>query len=242
MNNKIAVKFSNVTKEYNLCKNSKNSIISLIFNRKNIKKKKVLNNISFSISKGETVAILGKNGMGKSTILKLLTGTSYPTSGQIIINGNVSSILELNAGFDPTFTGRENIYFKCQVLGLKKKNVDMIINNIIEFADIGEYIDQPVQTYSSGMKSRLGFAIVAFLNPDILAVDEVLSVGDFAFQKKCEKKIKEFTTSHENTFILVTHQSDTARKFCKRGLLIKDGKIIFDGNINECIKMHLATK
>lgn len=239
MKNKTAVEFINITKEYKLSKKSKNNITSIVFSRKNIKMKKVLDNISFKINNGESVAILGKNGMGKSTIIKLLSGISYPTSGKIIINGAVSSILELNAGFENDFTGRENIYLKCTLLGLSKKETDQIIDSMIDFADIGEYIDEPVRTYSSGMRARLGFAISAHIKPDILAVDEVFSVGDHKFKEKCLSKIKEFKNDSNITFILVTHSCDMAIEFCERGLLLNNGKIIFDGDIKACTKKYL---
>lgn len=235
----IAVEFKNITKEYKLSQKSKNSIASLLFNRKKIKMKKVLDNISFTINKGESVAILGKNGMGKSTIIKLLSGISYPTSGKIITNGTVNSIIELNAGFENDFTGRENIYLKCNLLGLNKKEIEYIINDIISFADIGEYIDEPVRTYSSGMRARLGFAISAHIKPDILAVDEVFSVGDHKFRQKCLNKIKEFKNDSNITFILVTHSCEMATEFCERGLLLNDGKIIYDGNIKTCAQKYL---
>ena len=239
MKKDITVEFKNVTKKYNLTQYSKKGIINLLLNKKNTKKKIVLENISFQISKGESVAILGKNGMGKSTIIKLLSGISYPTEGEIITKGKVSSILELNAGFETDFTGRENIYLKCQILDLTKEEIDKIINSIIDFADIGEYIDEPVRTYSSGMRARLGFAISVHIKPDILAVDEVFSVGDYNFKQKCFNKIKEIKNDENVTFILVTHSPEIAEEFCTRGLLLDKGKIIYDGNIKTCINKYL---
>ena len=239
MKKDITVEFKNVTKKYNLTQYSKKGIINLLLNKKNTKKKIVLENISFQISKGESIAILGKNGMGKSTIIKLLSGISYPTEGEIITKGKVSSILELNAGFETDFTGRENIYLKCQILDLTKEEIDKIINSIIDFADIGEYIDEPVRTYSSGMRARLGFAISVHIKPDILAVDEVFSVGDYNFKQKCFNKIKEIKNDENVTFILVTHSPEIAEEFCTRGLLLDKGKIIYDGNIKTCINKYL---
>ena len=177
--------------------------------------------------------------MGKSTIIKLLSGISYPTSGEIITKGKISSILELNAGFETDFTGRENIYLKCQILDLTKEEIEKIIDSIIEFADIGEYIDEPVRTYSSGMRARLGFAISVHIKPDILAVDEVFSVGDYNFKQKCFNKIKEIKNDENVTFILVTHSPEIAEEFCTRGLLLDKGKIIYDGNIKTCINKYL---
>ena len=239
MNNNIAVQFKNITKEYKLCKKSKNIIFKILFNKKRIKTKIVLNNINFSIIKGESVAILGKNGMGKSTLIKLLSGITYPTSGNIYTNGKVSSILELNAGFENDFTGRENIYLKCQILGLKNKEIENIIDDIIAFADIGEYIDEPVRTYSSGMRARLGFAISIHIKPDILAIDEVFSVGDYKFKQKCLDKVNEIKKDKNVTFILVTHSTEIAKEFCNRGILIDKGRIIFDGEIDNCVDIYL---
>lgn len=239
MKKEITVEFKNVSKEYRLTQKSKKGILSLLFNKKNIKTKKVLDNISFQIKKGESISILGKNGMGKSTIIKLLTGISYPTTGEIITKGKISSILELNAGFETDFTGRENIYLKCQILNLSKSETNKIINDIIKFADIGEYIDEPVRTYSSGMRARLGFAISIHIKPDILAVDEVFSVGDYSFKQKCFNKINEIKDDENVTFILVTHSPEIAKEFCTRGLLLDKGKIIYDGNIKTCINKYL---
>ena len=239
MNNDISVQFQNITKEYKLCKKSKYKIFQILFNKKGIKTKIVLDNISLSIKKGESVAILGKNGMGKSTLIKLLSGITYPTSGNIYTNGKVSSILELNAGFESDFTGRENIYLKCKILGLKNEEINQIIDDIITFADIGDYIDEPVRTYSSGMRARLGFAISSHIKPDILAIDEVFSVGDYKFKQKCLDKVNEIKKDKSVTFILVTHSIEIAKEFCNRGILIDNGKIIFDGEIDNCAEKYL---
>ena len=239
MNENIAVSFKNVTKGYKLNKKEKNKIFNLLFNKKNIKKKVVLDSISFDIKTGSSVAILGKNGMGKSTILKLLSGISYPTSGDIIVNGSIGSILELNAGFENEFTGRENIYLKCQILGLKPSEIKKIEPKIVDFADIGEYIDEPVRTYSSGMRARLGFAISIHMNPDILAVDEVFSVGDYKFREKCLSKVKEIISNKHTTFILVTHSCQVAKEFCDTGILLNNGKILFNGDIDQCVEAYL---
>lgn len=238
----IAIKFENVSKSYKLYKKNSSKILSTIFFEKNIKEKKILDNVSFCISKGESVAILGKNGMGKSTILKLIAGITYPSNGNIIVNGNISAILELNSGFENDFTGRENIYLKCKLLGLKKSEIKNIENDIIEFADIGEYIDQPIKTYSTGMKSRLGFSISIYTSPEILVLDEVFSVGDFHFKQKCYQKIKDFLKDKKHTFLLVTHSPEIAEEFCDRGILIENCKIKFDGNVKDCINLYLNSK
>lgn len=237
--NSIAIKFEDVSKSYKLYKKNSSKIFSSIFFEKRIKEKNVLNHVSFSVSKGESVAIIGKNGMGKSTILKLIAGITYPSCGKITVNGNLSAILELNSGFENDFTGRENIFLKCKLLGLKTAQIKEIENKIIEFADIGEYIDQPIRTYSTGMKSRLGFSISIHTYPEILILDEVFSVGDYHFKQKCYEKIKEFLNDNKHTFLLVTHAPDIAKEFCERGILIENSQIKFDGNIQDCINLYL---
>lgn len=239
MKDNIAIKFEHVYKNYKLYKKYDNKIISSIFHSKETKEKHVLKDVSFEIFKGESVALIGKNGIGKSTILKLISEITYPTSGNIIVNGKLSTILELNSGFENEFTGRENIRLKCMLMGLKKNEIESIEANIIEFADIGEYIDQPVRTYSTGMKSRLGFAISIHMDSDILILDEVLSVGDHYFKLKCYQKIQEFLNDKNHTLLLVTHSTDLAKLFCKRGIFLKNGKIEYDGNIDDCIKYYL---
>ena len=185
----LAIEFKDVYKNYKLYKKTNKKLFSVLFFKNKIKIKKVLNGISFKINKGESVAIIGKNGMGKSTILKLMLGISYPTSGDIKVLQKIGGILELDSGFEKEFTGRENIYLKCEIMGFSKKYIKTIEQDIIDFADIGEYIDQPIRMYSSGMRSRLGFAISVFTYPDILLVDEVFSVGDIAFKDKCDEVI-----------------------------------------------------
>lgn len=239
MEENIAIKFEHVYKSYKLYKKNDNNIIASIFHYKNPKEKHVLEDVSFNIYKGDSVAIIGRNGIGKSTILKLIAGITYPVEGKISVNGNLSAILELNSGFENDFTGRENIRLKCLLMGLKKSETKAIENDIIDFADIGEYIDQPVRTYSTGMKSRLGFSISIHINSDILILDEVLSVGDHYFKQKCYKKIKDFLNDKSHTLLLVTHSSDLAKLFCKRGIFLNKGKIEYDGDINNCINYYL---
>lgn len=234
----VVIEFKNVTKRYKLFKNDKKRLLALFFKNIKYKEKKAVNNVSFKIHKGETVALFGKNGAGKSTILKLITGVCYPTSGEIIVNGRVSALLELTSGFDPEFTGRENIYLKGQLLGLKNSEIEELEQTIIDFAEIEEYIDQPVRTYSSGMKARLGFSINVNIKPEILIVDEALSVGDEEFKNKCITKVNEIINSEDVTLLFVTHITSTAKEFCKRGIFMKDGKIIFDGKIEDTIKKY----
>ena len=172
------------------------SNVSKTFNAGTINEKKALRNISLHLEPEDFVTIIGGNGAGKSTLLKMITGVSFATAGNITVNGKVAALLELTAGFSGDMTGRENIYLKCYLLGLEKNEIRDIEHNIIEFAALGEYIDQPVRTYSSGMKMRLGFAININIHPDILVIDEALSVGDAEFRKKCEGRIRAVSYTH----------------------------------------------
>ncbi len=238
MDNNIAVKFTNVTKEYILFKNDKQRFKALFFSNERLTKVTSVDNMSFEIKKGEAIALLGRNGAGKSTTLKLITSVINPTSGEIEVNGRVSAMLELTAGFDPDFTGRENIYFRCSVMGLTKKQIEKIEQQIIDFADIGIYIDQPLRTYSTGMKARLGFAINSNVSPDILIIDEALSVGDQEFQRKCRNKVKEVLAKGDVTLLFVTHATSSARAFCESGMVIDKGKIIYRDNIENAISYY----
>ena len=237
----IVVEFKNVNKTYKLYKSDKKRFLGLIF--KNIKyvPKRAVDNVSFKINKGESVALFGKNGAGKSTILKMITEVVFPTSGEIQINGRVSALLELTSGFDPEFTGRENIYLKGQILGLSNEEIQRLEPTIIGFSELGEYIDQPVRTYSSGMKARLGFSINVNIEPEILIVDEALSVGDEEFRRKCIKKINHLLEKDNVTLLYVTHATRTAKDFCKRGMVMQNGKLIYDGNIDEAMDIYNAT-
>ncbi|MCI7302383.1 MAG: ABC transporter ATP-binding protein [Clostridiales Family XIII bacterium] len=232
------VEFKNVTKIYKLFRNDKQRLLSVFFKRIPYKEKKAVNDVSFEIKQGEAVAIFGKNGAGKSTILKMITGVAFPTNGEIKVKGRVSALLELTSGFDPEFTGRENIYLKGQLSGLKDSEIKEIESEIVDFAEVGEYIDQPVRTYSSGMKARLGFAVNVNIRPEILIVDEALSVGDVSFKNKCIKKVNEIIHEDNVTLLFVTHATATAKQFCKRGIVMKSGKIIYDDNIDSAIEIY----
>ncbi len=234
-NDDIVIKFNNVTKMYKLFKNDKRRLLYTFCKKIKFTPKKAVNNVSFEIKRGESVALFGRNGAGKSTILKMITGVCFPTNGEITVNGRVSALLELTSGFDPEFTGRENIYLKGQLLGLKDDEIKELEQGIIDFAEIGEYIDQPVRTYSSGMKSRLGFSINVNINPEILIVDEALSVGDEEFKRKCVKKVNEIVNKENVTLLFVTHATGVAKEFCKRGMVMEKGIVTFDGDIDEAI-------
>ena len=229
------ITFDHVTKIYKLYKNDKQRFLGIFSKKIKYKENKAVNDLSFCVKKGESVALFGKNGAGKSTIMKMITEVTFPTSGTITINGRVSALLELTAGFDGEFTGRENIYLKCNIMGMTDEQVAEVEEQIVEFAEIGDYIDQPVRTYSSGMKSRLGFSINVNVEPEILIVDEALSVGDKAFQQKCIKKVNQIMENGDVTFLFVTHSSRMAKAFCKRGIVLEKGKMIFDGYIEKAI-------
>lgn len=231
------IEFRNVVKEYKLYKDDKQRFRAIFNKNIQARKKRAIDEVNLEIKKGESVALFGRNGAGKSTMLKMITQVIYPTSGEIIVNGRVSALLELQAGFDPEFTGRENIYLRGQLMGIPNEEMGKLEQDIVEFADIGEYMDQPVRTYSSGMRARLGFAINANVNPEILIVDEALSVGDKAFRVKCNDKINEIVDSGV-TFIFVTHSTQVAKNFCKRGIVMKAGKFVFDGDINEAASFY----
>lgn len=232
------IEFKKVSKIYKLYKNDKRRLLSIFIKGIPYKEKKAVNNVSFEIKRGEAVAIFGKNGAGKSTILKMITGVTFPTSGKINVNGRVSALLELTSGFDPEFTGRENIYLKGRILGLKEEEINKIEPAIVEFAELEEYIDQPVRTYSSGMKARLGFSVNVNIEPEILIVDEALSVGDEAFKKKCTNKINEIIEKDNVTLLFVTHSTGVAKEFCKRGIVMKQGKMVCDTDIDEAIEKY----
>lgn len=235
------IEFKNVNKTYKLYKNDKQRFKAIFIKKTPYIPKKAVDDVSFKIEKGESVALFGKNGAGKSTILKMITEVTYPTSGEIIINGRVSALLELTSGFDPEFTGRENIYLKGQILGLQTEEIRELEETIVAFSELKEYIDQPVRTYSSGMKARLGFSINVNVKPEILIVDEALSVGDEEFRRKCLKKINELIQKDNITLLYVTHATKSASDFCSRGMVMENGRLIFDGNIEEAMKIYEDT-
>lgn len=240
--NKVVIEFKNVTKRYKLYKSDKQRLIAVFSKRVKYKEKLAVNNVSFQIRQGESVAFLGKNGAGKSTILKMMTEVAFPTSGQIMIDGRVSALLELSSGFDMEMTGRDNIYLKGQLYGLKNSEIAELEDTIVEFAELDEYIDQPVRTYSSGMRARLGFAVSINIRPEILIVDEALSVGDKEFRKKCRQKVNEIIEKDNVTLVFVTHSIGMAKEFCKRGIVMKKGKLVYDSDIDDAIKFYDGPK
>ena len=235
------ITFKNVSKTYILYKNDQARFKALFIKPKNPKTNKALNNVSFEINRGESVGIVGDNGAGKSTLLKMITGVAFPDEGEIIVNGKVAALLELTAGFSMEMTGRENIYLKGYILGLEDDYIKTIEDNIIEFAELGDYIDQPVRTYSSGMKMRLGFAINVNIEPDVLVVDEALAVGDASFKKKCKNKIKEIIAAG-TTVLYVSHSAASFKEICPRSIFLKKGTVIFDGPTEETLKVYEESK
>jgi lipopolysaccharide transport system ATP-binding protein len=196
-----------------------------------------VHDVCLSIEKGEVVGVMGPNGAGKSTILKLLSGIMSPTKGEIQIKGRLSALIEVTAGFHPELTGRENVYLNGTILGMRRKEIDTKFDEIVDFSGVGEFIDTPVKRYSSGMFSRLGFSVAAHMDPDILIVDEVLSVGDIAFQAKCAQKMRELMKSGA-TIVLVSHHLALMQSLCKRVVLINHGTLLKDGNAQEVIPYY----
>lgn len=208
-------------------------------NLKPIEEHYILKNINFSLAAGEAVGIVGQNGAGKSTLLKMVTGTLNPTSGNIFISGRISAILELGMGFYPDFTGRQNVYHSAGLMGFTQSQIDAVIDDVEAFAEIGEYFDQPVRTYSSGMQMRVAFGVVTAYRPEILIVDEALSVGDAYFQHKSLNKIREFQ-KQGTTLLFVSHDRGAIQAICDRAILLEQGTIIKDGNPEEVMDFYNA--
>ena len=231
----------NVYKTFNVYLDKANTIkekLLFLFSRNRKEKREVLSGINAKIKKGEVVALIGTNGSGKSTLLKLMTKIIYPNKGRITTNGKLTSLLELGAGFHPDFSGRENIYFNASIFGLTKKDIDERLDNIIEFSELKDFIDNPVRTYSSGMYMRLAFSVAINVDADILLIDEILSVGDEHFQNKCFNKMLELKNEGK-TMVFVTHSMDSVKKLCDRTIWLKDGKIKMDGNTNDVVEKYI---
>ena len=231
MDSRNAIEVRNMSKyfkvEYDKANTLKDKLLH--WNRHNVERHQVLNNINLNIRKGETVALIGTNGSGKSTLLKLMTKIIFPNTGEITTNGKLTSLLELGAGFHQDFTGRENIYFNASIFGLTRKDIEARIDDIIEFSELGTFIDNPVRTYSSGMYMRLAFSVAINVDADILLIDEILAVGDQHFQDKCYKKLEELKNSGK-TIVIVTHSLDVVKKLCHRAIWIYKGEVRLDGD------------
>lgn len=237
----IAISFERVTKSYKLFKNDRQRLMS-VFAKVKHETVSANNDLSFEIKRGEAVAFLGSNGAGKSTALKMITGVAFPSAGTVCVHGRVSALLELSAGFDMQLTGRENIELRGHIGGLGPQQIAELEPGIIEFAELGTYIDQPMRTYSSGMKARLGFAYASSIEPDILVVDEALSVGDRRFSKKCVERVHEIMKNDNVTVLFVTHSSSAAKEFCTRGIVLEKGHNVFDGAIADAIAHYEGTE
>lgn len=259
MENNIMIKASGVSKEYRLgaiggttlredlqrlgAKIRKKEDPTLRIGQKPVanagEKFLALNDVSFEIKKGEAVGIIGHNGAGKSTLLKLITRVTAPSAGFIGLNGRVASMLEVGTGFHPELTGRENIYMNGAILGMSRKEIDGKIEKIIDFSEVRQFIDTPVKRYSSGMYVKLAFSVAAHLDSEIVIMDEVLAVGDMAFQKKCITKMREAAETEGRTVLYVSHNMNTIRQLCDRVIVLEKGRIIFDGGVEEGIGVYM---
>lgn len=239
--NPVAVRFDHVRKTYKLFKNDRQRLLASFSNRVKYDTINASDNLSFECRRGEALAFLGDNGAGKSTALKMITGVCFPTSGTIEVHGRVSALLELSAGFDMRLSGMENIRLRCQLWGLSKEESEELIPGIVEFSELGKYIDQPMRTYSSGMRARLGFAFASSIRPDILVVDEALSVGDRKFSAKCKKRVQSIIENENVTVLFVTHSTAQAKQFCTRGIVLSHGKTLFSGDIEEAVTFYENT-
>lgn len=235
----IAIQISNLSKRYEIYAAPRDRLKQFVLpylqrltgqlQNKYFREFWAVKDVSFEIKKGETIGIIGRNGSGKSTLLQMICGTLSPTSGQVQTHGRIAALLELGSGFNPEFTGRENVYMNAAVLGLSTDEINASFDAIVAFADIGDFIDQPVKTYSSGMFVRLAFSVAVHVQPDILVVDEALSVGDIAFRNKCMEMIREMV-ARGVTILFVTHDLGTLQLFCSRVLWLKNGALVASGN------------
>lgn len=232
------IEIKNISKIYNLYNKPSDRLKEALFSRKSRHTEfAALNDVSFNVNKGEILGIIGKNGSGKSTILKIITSVLTPTSGECIVKGKIAALLELGAGFNMEYTGIENIYLNGQMIGFSKEEMDKKLQDIIDFADIGEHIYQPVKTYSSGMFARLAFSVAISVDPDILIVDEALSVGDVFFQNKCYRRFEEFR-ERGKTILFVTHDMGSVIRYCNRCVLLNAGKKVAEGKPQEMVDLY----
>ena len=239
---KLALKVEDVSIRFNLSKEKVDNLKELLIKR--LKGEKIrfnefwaLKNVSFNLYKGDRLGILGLNGAGKSTLLKVIAGVYKPTSGKVKRYGHIAPMIELGAGFDPNYTGRENIYLYGSVLGFSRDFLDSKYEEILEFSELGDFIDVPIKNYSSGMKARLGFSIATVVEPEILILDEVLSVGDAKFKKKCEKRMQTMFDKGV-TVLFVSHSLAQVERLCNKAILLEQGKLIAQGDIKEVADLY----
>ena len=246
----IAIEFKNVTKSYSISRHKYRRIsddISLAFKKVLTKENRslvdekflALKKVSFKVEQGVNLGIIGKNGAGKSTILKLISKITYPDYGEITVNGKIGAFIELGAGLHPKLSGRENIYLYGAILGMRKKEVDEKFRDIVNFSELEKFLDTPIKRYSSGMYARLGFSVVSFMNPDILLIDEVLAVGDKNFQEKCLQKMEEFAKGSKS-IVFISHNLEAVRKLCTRVILLDQGTIVAEGNPEKVINIYTS--
>ncbi len=238
-----AIVVTDVTKSFKIYYDKANTLKEhlLFWKRNKSEVYTALKHIDLTIQKGETVGLVGVNGSGKSTLLKLMTKIIYPTQGQILTHGKLTSLLELGAGFHSDFTGRENIYFNASIFGLTKAEIESRIQDIIEFSELGDFIDNPIRTYSSGMYMRLAFSIAINVDAEILLIDEILAVGDQHFQDKCFQKLEELKVS-DKTIIIVSHDLDKIEKLCTRAIWIDEGVVAMDDKPSKVIQEYLKKR
>ncbi len=236
-----AIEIHNLTKYFDTQRSKGGSLKSAILSFRRIPsvKMEVLTNISLSIGHGETVAVIGRNGSGKSTLLGIIGRIYKPTSGTVAVDGRMSTLMDPGAGFHPELTGRENIFFNAAIMGLTTAQIRDKLTSIIDFSEIEEYIDAPVKTYSAGMLMRLGFSIAVETDPDVLLIDEALSVGDAAFQQKCYRRINEFQAAGK-TIVFVTHDLESAKQVASRGIWLRHGEIMADGDAHAAVAAYLG--
>ncbi|MGM9941613.1 MAG: ABC transporter ATP-binding protein [Bulleidia sp.] len=241
MSNTNAIEIRNMSKSFKIQRDGTKSIKDFVlrFGGSKMERHEVLKNISLDIKKGETVALIGVNGSGKSTLLKLMTKIIYPTSGTVKTYGKLTSLLELGAGFHPDFTGRENIYFNASIFGLTKEEINNRIDDIIVFSELGEAIEEPIRTYSSGMYMRLAFSIAINVDAEILLIDEILAVGDQHFQEKCFAKLKELRDNENKTIVIVSHSLDVVKDLCTRAVWLYNGEFALDGDPTYVVGKYL---
>jgi lipopolysaccharide transport system ATP-binding protein len=232
----VSIKVDGVSKHYDMFDSPYGQLKFLLFGDKNdsVRKFQALNNVSFEVKKGEPFGIIGRNGSGKSTLLQIITGTISPSSGSVTTSGRIGALLELGSGFNPEFTGRENVYLNGLLLGMSRDQIDERFDKIAGFADIGAHLDQPVKTYSSGMLVRLAFSVQVQLEPDILIIDEALAVGDALFQRRCYERIERLLADGI-TLLLVSHDQESIRTLTRNSILLHQGKPLFLGNSSESI-------
>ena len=239
-----AITIDNVSMRFNLARervdNLKEYVIRSIRHQLMFEEFYALRNVSLTIPKGDSIAIVGRNGSGKSTLLKIIAGVFKPSNGKVTTNGLIAPLIELGAGFDPDLTARENIFLNGAVLGYSKKFMAERFDEIMEFSELKDFVDVPVKNYSSGMSARLGFSIATTVTPDILIVDEILSVGDFDFQQKCQERINKMLSNENVTLVFVSHSAEQVKSLCKRAVWLDHGEIVMVGDSAEVCDAYMG--